>query len=80
LLQPNDTIPHEVVGGVVRKGWSLPRAWREHLGLSQTEVAQRMGISQAALSQLEVPGRRRRKKTLDALAKALQLSPEQLQE
>jgi len=80
LLQPNDTIPHEVVGRVVRQGCSLPRAWREHLGLSQTDVARRMGITQAALSQLEAPGRKLRKKTLDALAKGLRLAPEQLQE
>jgi DNA-binding Xre family transcriptional regulator len=80
LLQPNDSIPHEVVGRVVRQGYSLPRAWREHLGLSQTQVAKRIGITQAALSQLEGPGRRLRKKTLNQLAKGLRLAPEQLQE
>jgi DNA-binding XRE family transcriptional regulator len=80
LLHPNANIPHEVVGLVVRKGYSLARAWREHLSLTQAQVAKRLGITQAALSQLEAPGRRWRKKTLDALATALKLQPDQLQE
>ena len=80
LLRPTGTIPHEVVGRVLRKGCSLPRAWREHLGLTQAEVAKRMGITQAALSQLEAAGRRPRKATLNSLATALELQPEQLRE
>ena len=27
------TIPHEVVGFVVKKGWNLLKAWRKYLGL-----------------------------------------------
>ena len=80
LIQPKATIPHEVVGLVVRKGYSLPRAWRDHFGLTQTEVAGRMGITQAALSQFEAPGRTLRKQTVIALAAALDLQPDQLSE
>jgi predicted transcriptional regulator len=43
-----DAIPHEVVGLTVKKGYTLVRAWREYLRLTQAEVAERMGISQAA--------------------------------
>ena len=80
LIQPKTTIPHAVVGLVVRKGFSLPRAWRDHLGLTQTEVAGRMGITQAALSQLEASGRKLRQQTVIALAAALNLQPDQLSE
>jgi len=45
-------IPHEVVGKMV-EGCTAAKAWREHFGLTQTEVATRMGITQAAYSQLE---------------------------
>ncbi len=43
-----DAIPHEVVGLTIKKGYTLVRAWREYLGLTQKEVAKRMGITQAA--------------------------------
>jgi hypothetical protein len=39
-----------------------------------------MGITQAALSQLEVPGRKLRKQTVIALAAALNVQPDQLSE
>jgi predicted transcriptional regulator len=69
-------IPHAVVGKMIG-GTSAVRAWREHLGLTQAEVAARMDISQAAYSQLEAspklrPTSRRR------LAAALGLVEEQL--
>ena len=59
-------------------GKSLPRAWREHLGLTQKEVAARMGISQAALSQIEAPESKPQRATLEKLAAALDVSLEQL--
>lgn len=80
LLEPAGTIPHEVVGRVVAEGSSLLRAWREHLGLTQEEVARRAGITQAALSQMETPGSRLRKATRTKLAEAMGLDPEQLRE
>lgn len=39
LINPEPAIPHEVVGLVVKSGYSLLRAWREYLGKSQEEVA-----------------------------------------
>jgi hypothetical protein len=38
-----DAIPHEVVGLTIKKGYTLAWAWREYLGLTQQEVAKRMG-------------------------------------
>ena len=54
------------------------RAWCEHLGLTQTEVAARMEISQAAFAQLEVPEARPRQSTLRRVAQALGIQLEQL--
>ena len=78
LAKPRATIPNEVVWAVIDKGWSLPRAWREHLGLTQKELAERMGITQAALSQSESENKKLRKPTLQKLAQALGLDVEQL--
>lgn len=80
LIEPGATIPHEVVGRVVRDGISLLRAWREHLDLTQEELARRAGMTQAALSQMEVPGSKLRKATREKLAEVLGLTPEQLRE
>jgi DNA-binding XRE family transcriptional regulator len=70
-------IPFEVVTRHIDEGISKARAWREYLGLTQQQVAERMGISQAALSKLEKQQRPRRA-TLERLAQALGISVEQL--
>jgi DNA-binding XRE family transcriptional regulator len=71
-------VPHEVMRLHVVDGLTLRRAWREYLGLTQAEVASRMGITQPALSQLESPAARPRRSTLKRLAEALGVSVEQL--
>ena len=73
-----DAIPHEVVGLTIKKGYTLVRAWREYLGLTQKEVAKRIGITQAALSQMEGGEKRLRKVTQEKLAAAMGISVEQL--
>jgi hypothetical protein len=47
-----DAIPHEVVGLTVKKGYTLVRAWREYLRLTQAEIAERRGNRDVAL----IPG------------------------
>jgi len=74
------TIPHEVVGLVMKRGINLLKGWRIHLGLTQKEVAKRAGITQAALSQMEKSNNDLRTKTLEKLAAALGLSVGQLQD
>lgn len=69
-------IPHEVVSATV-DGASPMKAWREHLNLTQAEVAARLGVSQAAYAQSEA-ATRPRKSTVLRVAKALRLTPEQL--
>src|SRR4051812_35621586 len=71
-------IPHEVMRQVIKHNQGRIRAWREYLGLTQDEVASRIGITQAALSQMEMPKARLRKKTLEKLAAAMNLRVEQL--
>lgn len=78
IIAPPGTIPHEVVEKVIKQGLSLAKAWREHLGLTQEEVAKRLGVSQASLSQIEKADKKPRSSTIIKLARALQLHPEQL--
>jgi len=72
----NDLIPNEVVSATV-DGASPMKAWREHLRLTQAEVAARMGVTQAAYAQMEAAGRPR-KTTLVRVAEAMHISVEQL--
>ena len=71
------TIPHEVAGLVIEKGWNLAKAWKKYLGMSQKELAKKIGISQPALSRMEC-GDNLRDVELEKLAQALGLTPEQL--
>ena len=81
LLPDEDvTIPHEVVRLVVKKGMNLVKAWRAYLDMTQTEVAKKSGISQAALSQMEKSENKLRTATLEKLARVMDLSVEQLKD
>ena len=71
-------VPNEVVERVIMGKLTPIRAWREHLGLTQSEVAARLEISQAALAQIESPEARPRKSTLRRVAQALGIQLEQL--
>lgn len=71
-----DLIPHDVVSRTV-DGATPVRAWREHLGLTQTEVAERLGISQPAYAQQE-NSERLRKASREKIAVALGITPGQL--
>jgi DNA-binding XRE family transcriptional regulator len=71
------TVPNEVVTLSFERGASPMAAWREHLGLTQAEVAARIGITQAAYAQME-RARQPRKATLEKVAGAMGLELEQL--
>jgi DNA-binding XRE family transcriptional regulator len=70
-------IPHEVVQATVLDNATPVKAWREHLRLTQLEVANRLGITQPAYAKQE-SSRRLRPKTLEKIAAALGLAMEQL--
>lgn len=59
---------------------SLVRAWREYKGLSQADVAKRLGVSRPAYAQMEEKGANLRTTTMHRLAAALEVRWEQLQE
>jgi len=71
-------IPQEVVEAHVLSDVPMIRAWREHIGITQGELAARMGISQAAVAKLEKPDAKPRAATLKKVAEALGISPTQL--
>ncbi|MCG8155194.1 helix-turn-helix transcriptional regulator [Brenneria goodwinii] len=72
------TIPHEVVSIHIDQDVSIQAAWRILRGLSQQEVAKALGITQAAVSQLESPDSRPQKRTRNKLAELYNCKPEQL--
>lgn len=70
-------VPNEVVNLTFDRDWTPMRAWREHLGLTQAEVASRIGVSQAAYAQMENAAHPR-PATLKKIAAALGLTLDQL--
>ena len=72
------TIPHEVVEAYVLKGKSLITTWREYKKITQIQMADKLGISQPAYSQMERKDANLKKSTLENIAKAMDLSVLQL--
>jgi DNA-binding XRE family transcriptional regulator len=70
-------VPNEVVNLTFDHEWTPMRAWREHLGLTQADVASRAGISLAAYAQMENVANPR-PATLKKIAMAFGLTAEQL--
>lgn len=70
-------VPSAVVDAVFDKNISALKAWREHLELTQAEVAKRADMTQSAYSQHENADKLR-KPTREKLARALGLTAEQL--
>jgi DNA-binding Xre family transcriptional regulator len=77
-IPEGELVPHEVVSMHIGRGITYLRAWREYLGLTQAEVAEKAGISQAALSQMEAGESKLRKATREKLAAAMGINPHQL--
>lgn len=75
--EADPTIPHAVISATV-DGVSPMRAWREYLGMSQAIIAERMGITQSAYSQMEASHKRLRKTTRERIALALGIAADRL--
>ena len=71
-------IPHEVVGYVLKHGFTQMRAWREYLGMTQEEVASRAGLKQPSYARMESGNAKVRIATLKRIAKAMNIQSEQL--
>jgi DNA-binding XRE family transcriptional regulator len=76
--QAGDLVPDAVVKMVFDDGMPVAKAWRTHLGLTQGQVAQRMGITQSAYAQIEA-GTLNRKSTRQRIADALGIRVGQLE-
>ncbi|EGQ8054294.1 TPA: helix-turn-helix domain-containing protein [Vibrio parahaemolyticus] len=74
----NVYIPHEVAEMVLGDDVSLITAWRKYLKMSQTELANKMGITQGAVAQMEKADSKPHQRTLKNAAKAMGILPEQL--
>ena len=73
----SETIPNEVVGRRIMDEVNMLQAWREYKMMTQADMAERMGITQAGYAQIAA-ARRPRKATLQKAAEALDISVEQL--
>jgi DNA-binding XRE family transcriptional regulator len=71
-------IPQAVVEAHILREIPMIRAWREHIDITQRELAARIGVSQAAIAKLEKPNARPRRATLEKIAEALGISIENL--
>ncbi|RJX25484.1 MAG: helix-turn-helix domain-containing protein [Desulfurivibrio sp.] len=71
------TVPGEVTFAIL-DGMSPVRAWREHKQIKMSELAKKVGISSAYLSQIENGKRNPTIDTLKAIAKALNIDIEML--
>lgn len=71
-------IPQSVVEAHVLRDIPLIKAWREELGLTQEELALRLGVSQTAVAKFERPKAHPRAATLKKIAAALGVTVEQL--
>lgn len=77
-IPADDSVPHEVMRLQVKNDWSLIRAWREYLGVTQTEMASRLSIRQPSYAAMEAVDAKPKKVTLERIATALGVSLEQI--
>ncbi len=74
------TLPHEVVKMNVLDGYSLLKAWRKWSGMSQSQLAEKTGMTQAQIARFEVGKTTPRADTLLCLSDALGVSADLLWE
>jgi DNA-binding XRE family transcriptional regulator len=73
VRQDKHTLPHEVMGFIINKKMTPIRAWREYLGMTQADVAARMGVTQATYAKMESGKTSPRVATLKNIALALDI-------
>ena len=77
-IYDNVGLPGEVCDIMHNENVSLQAAWRILCGMSQQEVAEKLGISQSAVSQLEALDSRPQKRTREKLAALYGCKQEQI--
>ena len=78
VMYASDEIPHEVVSYIFEKHYSIVKAWRLYLRMNQKEAAEKIGITQGALSQIE-KSESNQQGTLQKIADAWGIHVEQLE-
>lgn len=73
----NVRYPNDVITILSDKNCTMQAAWRIYRGMTQKQVAEALGITQATVSEFE-KSERPRKDNLNRLAKLYNCSPEQL--
>lgn len=73
----DELIPSEVVYAIL-DGDNPIKVWREHRGFTQQQLADAVGISKPYLSQIETGKRRGKTEILSAIAKALDVSLDEI--
>ncbi len=73
IAKGEELIPSEVTYAIL-DGQNPIRVWREYRGMTQQEVAEKAGISKPYLSQLESGQRKGTTEVLSAVARALNVS------
>ena len=74
------TIPHGVAKLILLEDYNIIKAWRKYKGLSQREMAEKMGIKQSSYSRHEKPGGKVGIDTLRRIAIAMDINVEQIVE
>ena len=77
-IPADGTIPHEVVSLMAGNNWSIIRAWREYRGITQVEMAARLGIRQPSYAAMEASGAKPKKTTRERIAVALGVQFDQI--
>ncbi len=72
-----ERLPHEFAKELINADYPLP-VWRKYRGLSQQELAEISGVSQAFIAQIETGKKEGSLKTLKKLAVALSISLDDL--
>ncbi|HEY5609375.1 MAG TPA: type II toxin-antitoxin system prevent-host-death family antitoxin [Alphaproteobacteria bacterium] len=75
---PSATVSDAVLGAILDGSHPI-KAFREHRGLTQAQLAKASGTSSVYISQIERGGRRAGRKLRAKLAKALAVSPDLLE-
>lgn len=74
-----DYTPHKVMELIFSKNYSTIKAWRVYLGFTQQQLADKLGLSQAAIAKIEKNIYTETNNTISRLATAMGLtSPKQL--
>lgn len=77
IAEGEELVPAELVYAII-DGENAVKAWREYRGLTQQELAQQADISAAYLSQIETGKRTGSMEVLQAIARALNLTLDDL--